>query len=104
MSLFALPLSPEAAATIAANEAASQAAEAAAAYFAAYVEDMTALAFAKDLAGELDVPVDRVWHELLNIPAHMMSALESPRGWGALAAVVACNLGLLAPDYRPQVH
>jgi hypothetical protein len=100
VSLFALAAPAE----MAAMTAAMEAAEAAAYDFEAWATDMTALYLAQGLAEELDVPLDLVWHSLCCLPHHLVPALATPQGWAGLAAVVACELGVGAPDYRAQVH
>lgn len=47
---------------------------------------------------------DDAWHSLLKIPDNLLSMLDSPQGWSALAGYVACDLGAAHVDYFPTVH
>ncbi len=59
---------------------------------------------ARDVASLLDYPMDDVWWALCNVPICMAGLLESPEGWGTLAAYLAIELGMGAVDYLPSVH
>jgi len=41
---------------------------------------------------------------LVYLPENMLSLLDYPEGWSALAEFVAADLGLDPFDYRPTVH
>lgn len=50
--------------------------------------------------------VDRrvVAGRLTAIDLNLLALLGSPQGWTAIAACVACELGISAPDLIPTVH
>ena len=50
------------------------------------------------------MPVAMAWASLCSVPDNMLSLLDSPQGWTALAGFIACDLGIAAPDYCPKVH
>lgn len=59
---------------------------------------------ADDLAGLIGVtPVD-AYEALRAVPDNMLSLLECPQGWTAIAGFVAADLGAPAPHYMPTVH
>ncbi len=57
-----------------------------------------------DLADSIDQPADLVWEAFCRVPENMLTLLDSPQGWTALAGFVAAELGVCAPDYLPAVH
>ncbi|WP_324740105.1 hypothetical protein U8326_10045 [Tsuneonella sp. CC-YZS046] len=50
--------------------------------------------------------VDRrvVFGRLTTIDLNLLALLGSPQGWTAIAAFMACELGISAPDLVPTVH
>ena len=69
-----------------------------------WARQVSAFALIDDLAAALGMPSKLVWQSLSTLPDNMLSLLDSPEGWTALAAFVACDLGVSAPDYLPAVH
>ena len=65
---------------------------------------IAAEALAGEVAGSLGVPFGLAWDSLCGVPDNMLSLLDSPQGWTALAGFIAGDLGGDAPDYRPRVH
>jgi hypothetical protein len=47
---------------------------------------------------------DDAWYSLLKIPDNLLSMLDSPQGWSALAAYIAADLGVAHVSYSPTVH
>lgn len=45
-----------------------------------------------------------LWNALTYVPDDLLHLLDTPDGWTALVGVVACDLGSVAPHYRPTVH
>lgn len=59
---------------------------------------------AADVAGELGEDLERVWDRLTLIPDNMLSLLDHPQGWSALAAYLADDLRRAPTGYAPTVH
>lgn len=108
MSLFAISrhyqpqvLEAISAAVEAARVAADEAAQSA---FQQSATDFSILTLSQDVAGQLDAPVDEVFHCLCNAPVNLHGMLAEPEGWVVLANYVARSFGAAPWQYRPQVH
>lgn len=64
----------------------------------------SAQVLAADVAGELGVEVAEVWDRLTCVPDNMLSLLENPQGWSALATYLAEDFGRVLDGYAPTVH
>lgn len=65
---------------------------------------VSAQALAADVAGELGEDQGKVWDSLTLIPDNMLSLLDHPQGWSALAAYLADDLRRAPTGYAPTVH
>lgn len=61
---------------------------------------VSAQVLAADVAGELGEDRESVWDSLTLIPDNMLSLLDHPQGWSALAAYLADDLRR-APIWEP---
>ncbi|MBX7461778.1 hypothetical protein [Qipengyuania huizhouensis] len=64
----------------------------------------SAQVLAADVAGELGEDQGKVWDSLTLIPDNMLSLLDHPQGWSALAAYLADDLRRAPTGYAPTVH
>lgn len=65
---------------------------------------VSAQVLAADVAGELGEDRESVWDSLTLIPDNMLSLLDHPQGWSALAAYLADDLRRAPTGYAPTVH
>ena len=59
---------------------------------------------ADEVAGLIGVAPGDAYDALRAIPDNMLSLLDCPEGWSAIAGFVAADLGAPDPDYLPTVH
>lgn len=59
---------------------------------------------ANQIADAAGLCPEQTFDALTFIPDNMLSLLNSPEGWAALAQFVAADLGVQGLNYRPQVH
>lgn len=69
-----------------------------------YGRFIAASKLADDLAGVIGVPQSDTYAALRLIPDNMLTLLDCPEGWTAIAGYVAADLGAVVPDYLPTVH
>lgn len=67
-------------------------------------DQQAAATLINDVAGLLDMPASLVLDVMCTVPENMLTLLDSPQGWKALAGFVAAELGVSPPDYAPGVH
>ena len=65
---------------------------------------VSAQVLAADIAGELGEDQATVWNSLTLIPDNMLSLLDHPQGWSAMAAYLADELRRAPTGYSPTVH
>lgn len=65
---------------------------------------LSAQCLAADVSGEIGEDLERVWDSLTSVPDNMLSLLENPQGWSALAAYLAEDMGRVLHSYAPTVH
>lgn len=59
---------------------------------------------ASGLAARTGVAACVLFDALAYVPENMLSLLDYPEGWSALAEVVAADLGMGPVGFRPTVH
>jgi hypothetical protein len=69
-----------------------------------WARQVCACTLIEEVAGQLGVEAMHVWGAMSTVPENMLSLLDSPQGWTALAGFAAAELGLAAPDFMPRVH
>ena len=69
-----------------------------------WARQVAAWSLVEELAVALAMPSHMVRQSLASVPGNMAFLFDSPEGWTALAAYVAHDLGVRAPDYLPAVH
>lgn len=74
------------------------------AYLELWGRAVSATALADEVGPRLGKLADDAWYSLLKIPDNLLSMLDSPQGWSALAGFVAADLGAMHVDYFPTVH
>lgn len=59
---------------------------------------------ASQIAPLLAVTQSQVFDALCTVPDNMLSLLETPEGWAALASYIAADFDAEAPRYAPSIH
>jgi hypothetical protein len=75
-----------------------------AAVVAYWARQVSACTLVDEVAGMLGVPASLVWDALSTMPENMLTLLDSPQGWTALAGYCAAEMGVPAPDLMLRVH
>ena len=65
---------------------------------------LIAKALAADIAVNSNIPIGLAICSLFAIPDNLLTLLDSPQGWTALAGFVSADLGAPPPDYCPVLH
>lgn len=71
---------------------------------ARWSQHIAAWDLAAAVSDDLRMPIGLVWDALCTVPDNMLSLLDSPQGWTALAGYIAAELGCRPPSFMPAVH